>query len=54
LRTRGRRDSDFARATPVTYRKTIQIALVAVARELVGFLWAARQDCPTSAERRLA
>jgi hypothetical protein len=34
----------------LAYRKQPQIAVVAVARELVGFLWAAMQDCsgPTS------
>ena len=31
----------------LAYRKGPQVAVVAVARELVGFLWAAMQDCPT-------
>jgi transposase len=31
----------------LAYRKSPQIAVVAVARELVGFLWAVMQDCPT-------
>jgi transposase len=30
----------------LAYRKGPQVAVVAVARELVGFLWAAMQDCP--------
>lgn len=33
------------RYTHLAYRKQPQIAAVAVARELVGFLWAAMQDC---------
>jgi hypothetical protein len=32
------------RYTHLAYRKQPQIAAVAVARELVGFLWAAMQD----------
>jgi transposase len=32
----------------LAYRKQPQIAVVAVARELVGFLWAAMIDCPTA------
>jgi transposase len=39
-----------ARYTHLAYRKQPQIAAVAVARELVGFLWAAMQDCPVSPE----
>ena len=31
------------------YRKRPQIAVVAVARELVGFLWAVMQDVPVTA-----
>ena len=31
------------------YRKQPQIAVVAVARELVGFLWAVAQDLPAAA-----
>ena len=30
----------------LSYRKQPQVAVVAVARELVGFLWAVMQDCP--------
>lgn len=30
----------------LTYRKRPQVAAVAVARELVGFLWAVMRDCP--------
>jgi transposase len=30
----------------LAYRKRPQVAVVAVARELVGFLWAVMQDCP--------
>lgn len=30
----------------LTYRKPPQVAIVAVARELIGFLWAAMQDLP--------
>jgi transposase len=33
------------RYTHLAYRKQPQIAAVAVARELVGFLWAAMQEC---------
>jgi transposase len=33
----------------LTYRKRPQIAVVAVARELIGFLWAVRQEVPASA-----
>lgn len=33
----------------LAYRKQPQIAVVAVARELVGFLWAAMQDCSSPA-----
>ena len=32
------------RYTHLAYRKQPQIAVVAVARELVGFLWATMQD----------
>ena len=35
------------RYTHLAYRKQPQIAVVAVARELVGFLWAVMQDCPS-------
>jgi transposase len=38
----------------LAYRKQPQIAVVAVARELVGFLWAVMQDCPPSAEASMA
>jgi len=31
----------------LAYRKLPQIAVVAVARELVGFLWAVMRDLPT-------
>jgi transposase len=31
----------------LAYRKQPQIAVVAVARELVGFLWAVMRDLPT-------
>lgn len=43
-----------ARYNHLAYRKQPQIAVVAVARELVGFLWAVMQDCPASAAGRLA
>jgi transposase len=33
----------------LTYRKRPQIAVVAVARELIGFLWAVMQEVPASA-----
>ena len=33
-----------ARFNPLSYRKRSQIAVVAVARELVGCLWAVMQD----------
>lgn len=36
------------RYTHLAYRKQPQIAVVAVARELVGFLWAVMQDCSTA------
>jgi transposase len=39
-----------ARYAHLAYRKQPQIAVVAVARELVGFLWAVMQDCPTGVE----
>jgi len=42
------------RYTHLAYRKQPQIAVVAVARELVGFLWAVMQDCPTASEARRA
>ena len=44
------------RYTHLAYRKQPQIAVVAVARELVGFLWAAMQDCSatTSSAEALA
>jgi hypothetical protein len=38
------------RYTHLSYRKQPQIAAVAVARELVGFLWAVMQDCSTVPE----
>jgi transposase len=38
------------RYTHLAYRKQPQIAVVAVARELVGFLWAALLDSPTGRE----
>jgi transposase len=38
----------------LAYRKSPQIAVVAVARELVGFLWAVMQDLPTDAPRLAA
>jgi transposase len=38
-----------ARYNHLSYRKRPQIAVVAVARELVGFLWAVIQDVPTTA-----
>ena len=34
----------YARCNHLPYRKRSQIAVVAVARELVGFLWAVMQD----------
>ena len=37
----------------LAYRKRLQIAVVAVARELVGFLWAVMQDV-TAAEQQAA
>lgn len=37
------------RYTHLAYRKQPQIAAVAVARELVGFLWAVMQECSSSA-----
>jgi transposase len=43
-----------ARYTHLAYRKQPQIAVVAVARELVGFLWAVMQDCPVTAEAQPA
>ena len=36
------------RYTHLAYRKLPQIAVVAVARELVGFLWAVMQDVPSA------
>jgi transposase len=42
-----------ARYNHLAYRKQPQIAVVAVARELVGFLWAVMQQCPTSSEAPL-
>ena len=39
------------RFTHLSYRKRPQIAVVAVARELVGFLWAVMQDVPSAAPR---
>ena len=42
------------RYTHLAYRKQPQIAVVAVARELVGFLWAALLDCPTGREAATA
>ncbi len=35
----------------LSYRKRPQIAVVAVARELVGFLWAVMQDVPVAAQQ---
>ncbi len=35
----------------LSYRKRPQIAVVAVARELVGFLWAVMQDVTVSDQR---
>ena len=42
------------RYTHLAYRKQPQIAIVAVARELVGFLWAVMQDVPASTTECLA
>jgi transposase len=36
------------RFTHLSYRKRPQVAVVAVARELVGFLWAVMQDVPSA------
>jgi hypothetical protein len=33
----------------LSYRKQPQVAVVAVARELIGFLWATLQDVPIPA-----
>ena len=41
------------RYTHLAYRKQPQIAVVAVARELVGFLWAVMQESPSMAEARM-
>ena len=53
MRLPGRRSSDCTNATSIyehlSYRKLPQIAVVAVARELVGFLWAVMPDVPTPA-----
>jgi transposase len=38
----------------LAYRKQPQIAVVAVARELVGFLWAVMQELPTASNAALA
>ena len=38
----------------LAYRKLRQIAVVAIARELVGFLWAAMQDCSSTASAEVA
>lgn len=38
----------------LAYRKQRQIAVVAIARELVGFLWAAMQDCSSIASVEVA
>lgn len=38
----------------LSYRKRPQVAVVAVARELVGFLWAVMQDCPVAEAPRVA
>lgn len=38
----------------LVYRKQPQIAVVAVARELVGFLWAVMPDCSSSASLEVA
>jgi hypothetical protein len=43
-----------ARYNHLAYRKQPQIAVVAVARELVGFLWAVMQDGPTAPPPHLA
>jgi hypothetical protein len=43
------------RYTHLAYRKQPQIAVVAVARELVGFLWAAMIECrPESGDTAMA
>ena len=42
------------RYTHLSYRKRPQIAVVAVARELIGFLWAVMQDLPTPAVAEVA
>ena len=39
-----------ARYLHLAYRKSPQIAVVGVARELVGFLWAVMQDAPVPSE----
>jgi hypothetical protein len=36
------------RFNQLAYRKRPQVAVVAVARELVGFLWAVMQDVPAA------
>jgi hypothetical protein len=36
------------RFTHLAYRKRPQVAVVAVARELTGFLWAAMQEVPAA------
>lgn len=41
------------RFTHLSYRKRPQIAVVAVARELIGFLWAVMQEVPVSASTSL-
>lgn len=41
------------RYSHLAYRKQPQIAVVAVARELVGFLWAVMQDGPSAVEARM-
>jgi transposase len=43
-----------ARYNHLAYRKQPQIAVVAVARELVGFLWAVMQDGPSGPEAQMA
>lgn len=40
----------YQRFNHLSYRKRPQIAVVAVARELVGFLWAVMQDMPSAAQ----
>ena len=44
----------YHRYNHLAYRKRPQIGVVAVARELVGFLWAVMQDCPSGGEAQMA